>query len=95
MGERGRRLAQQAAALSEKLDLPAALAPNVPRMELAGNRSFYMDRHRGVLSYSTEAVDIHGGGVIVRLRGRELQLQVMTEEELRISGVIEQVELVE
>ena len=54
-----------------------------------------MDRHRGVLGYSTEAVDINGGSVIVRLTGRELQLQAMTDEELRITGHIEKVELVE
>ena len=48
-----------------------------------------------VPGYSTEAVDINGGSVIVRLTGRDLQLQAMTDEELRITGHIEKVELVE
>lgn len=95
MEERGRRLLHRAVEITDKLDLPAVLAPNLPRMELVGTHSFYMDRHRGVLGYSTEAVDINGGSVIVRLTGRELQLQAMTDEELRISGHIEKVELVE
>lgn len=85
----------RAVEVADKLDLPAGLAPSLPRMELVGSRSFYMDRHRGVLGYSTEAVDINGGTVIVRLTGRELQLQAMTDEELRITGVIEKIELVE
>ena len=54
-----------------------------------------MDRHRGVLGYSTEAVDINGGSVVVRITGRNLQLQAMTEQELRIDGIIEKIELVE
>lgn len=95
MEERGRRLLHRAVEITDKLDLPAVLAPNLPRMELVGTHSFYMDRHRGVLGYSTEAVDINGGSVIVRLTGRELQLQAMTDEELRITGHIEKVELVE
>ncbi|MBR5571627.1 MAG: sporulation protein [Oscillospiraceae bacterium] len=95
MEERGRRLLHRAVEVSDKLDLPAVLAPNLPRMELMGTYSFYMDRHRGVLGYSTEAVDINGGSVIVRLTGNNLQLQAMTDEELRITGHIEKVELVE
>ena len=95
MEERGRRFLQRAVDLTDKLDLPAVLAPNLPRIELVGTHSFYMDRHRGVLGYSTEAVDINGGSVIVRLTGSELQLQAMTDEELRITGHIVKVELVE
>ena len=95
MEERGRRLLQRAVEVTDKLDLPAVLAPNLPPMELMGTHSFYMDRHRGVLGYSTEAVDINGGSVIVRLTGRNLQLQAMTDEELRITGHIEKIELVE
>ena len=95
MEERGGRFLHRAVEMTDKLDLPAVLAPNLPRMELMGTHSFYMDRHRGVLGYSTEAVDINGGSVIVRLTGRNLQLQAMTDEELRITGHIEKIELVE
>ena len=48
-----------------------------------------------MLGYSTEAVDINGGSVVVRISGRQLQLQAMTDEELRIDGVIEKIEFVE
>lgn len=95
MADRERRLLQRAVEVADKLDLPDMLAPNLPRIELVGSHSFYMDRHRGVLGYSTEAVDINGGSIIVRLTGHELQLQAMTDEELRITGSIEKIELVE
>lgn len=90
-----RRLAQRGIEAADRLDLPSVLVPDIPRMELLGNRSFYMDRHRGVLGYSTDVVDINGGSVVVRIIGRGLQLQAMTDEELRIDGVIEKIELVE
>lgn len=54
-----------------------------------------MDRHRGVLAYTTEAVDVNGGGVVVRVRGQDLQLLVMTGQELRITGKISGIDLVE
>lgn len=96
MGEKiRRRLMEKGLEAADRLDLPPVLAPDIPRMELSSNRCFYMDRHRGVLGYSTEAVDINGGSVVVRITGRNLQLQAMTEQELRIDGIIEKIELVE
>ena len=62
---------------------------------LLGNLELYMYRHRGVLAYSTEEVDVNGGGVVVRIRGEGLQLLVMTEQELRLTGKIAGIELVE
>ena len=78
----------------ERLDLPAELAHGMPQMELMGQRQFLMARHKGVLSYSTEVVEISAEELIVRVCGRELQLLAMTEEELRLGGEIEKVELV-
>lgn len=94
MASEGRKkLWQKSVSAMERLDLPDDLAPGVAHMELVGNRDFYMERHGGVLAYSTETVDINGGNVMVRVSGSELQLVAMTTEELRIIGQIDKVEL--
>ncbi len=87
-------LSRAGAEAVERLDLPAELAYGVPQMELMGQQQFFMARHKGVMSYSTELVEISGGSLVVRLTGQNLQLLAMTEEELRLGGVIEKVELV-
>ncbi len=78
----------------ERLDLPGGIAAGVPVMELTGNRRFCMEQHRGVLSYSTELVEINAGSLVVRVSGAQLQLVAMTETDLRIDGRISKVELV-
>ena len=95
MAKLSKKWAQVSQQAMDRLDLPVNLASGVARMELLGNRSLSIDRHRGVLAYSTEAVDINAGTVVVRVRGEGLELAVMTDEELRINGVIRSVELVE
>lgn len=95
MAKLSKKWAQVSQQAMDRLDLPVNLASGVARMELLGNRSLYIDQHRGVLAYSTEAVDINAGTVVVRVRGEGLELAVMTDEELRINGVIRGVELVE
>ena len=88
MAKIAKKLSQVSQQAMDRLDLPVNLASGVARMELLGNRSLYIDRHRGVLAYSAEAVE-------VRVQGEGLELVVMTDEELRINGVIRQLRLVE
>ena len=77
----------------ERLDLPGDIQPGVPRMERRQRQMCIRDRHRGVLSYTTETVDIGGGDMTVRVIGTDLQLMAMTEGELRLRGRIAAVEL--
>ena len=77
---------------AELFDLPADLVAGLPHVELVGNSQFYMEHHRGILSYSGEEIAINGDALIVRVRGTGLELVSMTGEALRIKGVIDRVE---
>ena len=92
-----RKLSQVGQDALERLELPVNIAADVARIELLGNRELYMDRHRGVLAYTTEAVAALGivKKLDQRIRGEGLQLLVMTEQELRLTGKIAGIELVE
>lgn len=90
-----RKLVQMGLKAMEYMDLPGELTPGVPDMQLLGSRQFFMTQHKGVIAYSPDVVEIDGGTILVRLTGRELQLQAMTETEIRVGGCIEKVELVE
>lgn len=78
--------------LAELFDLPADVVAGLPHVELVGNSQFYMEHHRGILSYSGEEIAINGDALIVRVRGTGLELVSMTGEALRIKGVIDRVE---
>lgn len=79
---------------AELFDLPADVVAGLPHVEMVGNGQFYMEHHRGILSYSGEEIAINGDKLIVRVRGTGLELVSMTGEALRIRGVISQVEWV-
>ena len=79
---------------AERFDLPADLVAGLPYLQLLGDREFFMDSHQGILSYSESAIEISAGPLVVRLQGKGLELLSMTEEALRVGGVIERVELV-
>lgn len=77
----------------EALDLPGGVVDGQARMELIGSREFWMEGHRGILSYGGEEIHISGGKVIVCLRGKELELRAMNANTLCITGEISGLEL--
>ena len=79
---------------AELFDLPADIAAGLPHVEMIGSGHFYMEHHRGILSYSGEEIDINGDRMIIRVFGERLELVSMTGESLRIQGTIRRVEWV-
>ena len=79
---------------AELFDLPPDLVAGLPHIEVVGNTHFYMERHKGILSYSGEEIDINGEKTIVRVYGENLELMSMTGDQLRIRGTISRVEWV-
>ena len=92
--EKNRKKNQLLTEAAEMFDLPADVVAGLPHVELMGNRQFYMERHRGILSYSGEEIAINGEKMIVRVCGENLELVSMTGDALRIQGVIRRVEWV-
>jgi len=74
--------------LSESLALPPEAVAGAPRVTLSGTSRVCIEHHRGLLAYSGEEVEVSGGSVRYRVRGTHLLLQVMTQEQLQISGDI-------
>lgn len=79
---------------AELFDLPPDLVESLPHIEVVGNSHFYMEHHKGILSYSDSEIDINGEACIVRVYGENMELKSMTGDQLRIKGTISKVEWV-
>lgn len=80
--------------VAELFDLPGDVVAGLPHLEMVGSRQLYLERHQGILSYSTEVIDVNTARGVLRVRGRELSLLAMTSEEVRIGGEIQGIEWV-
>lgn len=92
--ERNKREKHILSDTAELFDLPMDLLSGLPHVELMGDRQFYMENHRGIISYSEEEIAVSADGLIVRVFGKKLELMSMTGEALRIRGEIRRVEWV-
>lgn len=79
--------------ISERFDLPALAMGGLPRITLSGDRQVLVENHRGILEYGGELVEVAGGRVRVRIRGRGLYLRAMDPEMILVAGEIFGVDL--
>jgi len=79
---------------ADVFDLPADVLSGLPHIELIGDCQLLMNSHEGILSYSTEAIDVNGGALILRILGENLELMAMTGCELRVKGRITGLQLI-
>ena len=90
--ERQERTQQIRTRMAELFDLPADLVAGLSHLEILGDRQLFLEGHSGILSYGTEQIDVSAGALTLRIRGRDLALRAMTEDELRIQGTIRGIE---
>ena len=76
VGERAARL----------LAVPADGVAGVPRAELIGDNEVFLEHYRGILAYGKEEIHVDGGGWVLRILGRNLEIKAMRAGELRIFG---------
>lgn len=90
--ERGKREDGVLTHVAELFDLPADVIAGLPHLEMVGGRQLYLEQHKGLLAYSDTMIDVNTGSLVVRIRGKGLELMAMTGEELRVGGTIDAVE---
>jgi len=79
---------------ARRLDIPAGLVVNVPKVIIEGYRELYIENHQGLMEYGDTKVHINCGGVILKLTGEGFRIRAMTAEELRLEGTLFSVEFV-
>ena len=78
---------------AHRFDLPADGLAGLPRITLTGRKRICVENHRGLLVYTAERVEIHGGRLRVCILGTDLYLRVMKKDAVVITGEICSVEL--
>lgn len=79
-----RRLTERVA---HGLRLPLDMAANLPHMELNGCRELLILRHQGILEYGDTQIDVGTSVGTLRVRGENLELAAMNQEELLLHGL--------
>ena len=69
-------------------DLDADLEPGLPILELAGAERILIEKHRSVITYTSDEICVKMPYGLLLIMGEVLRIEKMTDAQLIIEGVI-------
>jgi len=78
----------------EKADMPLEVMFDVPYVTIAGDFSFTVENYMGIISYGSDELKINTKTAIIKLTGEGLELSVITEDIISVSGKIKSFEFI-
>ena len=79
--------------IDELLELPKEVCSNVPKIILTGFDEMIIENFKGILEYEEFFVRINTHIGIVNINGYGLSLENMTDDDIRVKGKIESLEI--
>jgi len=77
--------------LKEKLDLPADIVMDLPRITMVGQIHIYVENHRGLLTFSDKEIRLLLKQGQLLVRGEKFVIKTILPEEILLEGKISQV----
>ena len=79
--------------VNEILDLPREVGTNIPKVTMLGFDEVLIENYKGILEYEEFFASISTHIGIVNINGYNLNLEKMTNDDIKITGKIESIEL--
>jgi len=79
--------------LIEMLELPKEINADVPYLSLMGNEEMVIENYKSILEYNESTIRVNTTKGVVKIEGRNLQLKEVTNEDIRVNGIMTRIEL--
>lgn len=79
--------------INELLEIPKEVYSNIPNIVLTGFEEMIVENNKGILEYEDYFIKIDTDIGIINIHGLNLNLEKMTEDNLKINGKIENIEI--
>ena len=75
------------------LELPKEVCTNIPKFSIIGFDEMIIENYKGILEYEEFFVRINTHIGILSINGFNLNLEKMTNDDIKITGIIESIDL--
>lgn len=79
--------------INELLEIPKEVYSNVPNIVLTGFEEMIIENNKGILEYEDYFIRVNTLIGIININGINLKLEKMTEDNLKIKGKIEKIDI--
>ena len=75
------------------LEMPKEICSNIPKFTITGFEEIIIENYKGILEYEEFYVRINTYIGIVNINGYSLNLETMTNDDIRVTGKIESIDI--
>lgn len=79
--------------MDKMLEIPKEVYSNIPKLSVTGFEEMVIENYKGILEYEEFFASISTHIGIVNINGYNLNLEKMTNDDIKITGKIESIEL--
>lgn len=79
--------------LDKILEIPEEVYTNVPKITITGFSEIILENYKGILEYEEFFVRISTHIGIININGYNLNLETMTNDDIKVTGKIESIEI--
>jgi sporulation protein YqfC len=77
--------------MMQKLDLPADVIMDLPRITMIGQLHIYIENHKGVKAFSNDQLTLKLKSGALVIKGKEFVIKTILPEEILLEGTISSV----
>lgn len=75
------------------LEMPTEVCTNMPKITIIGFNELILENYKGILEYEEFFVRISTHIGIININGYNLNLETMTNDDIKVTGKIESIEI--
>ena len=79
--------------LDKILEMPEEIYSNIPKLTITGFNEIVLENYKGILEYEEFFASISTHIGIVNINGYNINLEKMTNEDIKITGKIESIDI--
>lgn len=84
-------LSRQKEIIVESLKLPKDSMLGASIVSVTGNKEAFIENYKGILEYTSDSIVLQGKNCRICFQGKQLSIDYYTNEDMKISGIIEAV----
>lgn len=79
--------------MDKMLEIPKEVYSNIPKLSVTGFEEMVIENYKGILEYEEFFVRISTHIGIININGYNLNLETMTNDDIKVTGKIENIEI--
>ena len=79
--------------INKLLEMPKEIFSDIPKLTIVGFEEIIIENYKGILEYESYFIRINTHIGIININGVNLNLETMTNDDIKVTGKIESIEI--